>query len=649
MNSQEADGNHAPLHGALIDLAHVGSHEHSSAADPQKVDALGSVSDLSSACTRLNAWAPWMLVFIAVLVSLAAGCASNTPAHSKQASTEPNLLRGIREALSSPSTPAAHRLPPAVAQALVPPADLSMPTLAGRAPEPRFDLNVANLPVAQVFTALARDTRYSIVLDPELKGSVNVSLKDVTLLEALDTLRDLYGYEYRVQGTRIFVQNAALTTRVFQINYLNTSRSGRSDVRVTSGSIALSGSNGTSSSSGSGSSGSSGTTPTGGQGGGSQSSQGGSSTESSRITTQMRNDLWGELEASLRLLLGSDGKTGEGRQLIVSPQSGVVVVRALPRELRAIEQYLRASRLNVERQVMLEAKIIDVQLRQGTQSGINWASFVGGGAGQNHRGSVGLLNPGTQLGNSGNLNGGVLTANPGSTLNLGAASSSGLLGLAFQTSNFAALLSFLETQGEVQVLSSPRIAALNNQKAVLKVGTDDFFVTSVSTNIQNGTGSTGNVVTPTITVQPFFSGIALDVTPQIDEDGNITLHVHPSVSNVTERNKVLNLGDLGSFTLPLASSSVSETDTIVRARDGNIVAIGGLMKTTRSNSRQQLPGAGDLPFIGALFGSRSNETEKHELVILIKPTVIHSDEQNDALRAQSLERIDAMTPSGHTR
>lgn len=628
--------NPSPLHGALVDLS----------AQEQQRKAAASAAHASPHANVMV----WVMV-LALIVSALAGCAllpTAAPSETKAPSTSPtppSVLPGIREALGTPSRPRTDKLPPAVAQALVPAADLSMPTLAGRNTEPRFDLNVANLPIAQVLSALARDTRYSIVLDPELKGNVNVNLKDVTLLEALDTLRELYGYEYRVQGTRIFVQNAALTTRVFQINYLNTNRSGRSDVRVTSGSIALGSgggggggsSGGSGSGSGSGSSGNSGSNS-------SQPSSGGSSTESSRITTHMRNDLWAELDASLRLLLGNDGKPGEGRQLIVSPQSGVIVVRALPRELRAIEQYLRAARLNVERQVMLEAKIVDVRLRQSAQSGINWATFAGGGAGQNHRGSFGLLNPGTQLSVSGNLTGGTLTANPGNTLNLGAAASSGLMGLAFQTGSFAALLSFLETQGEVQVLSSPRIAALNNQKAVLKVGTDDFFVTSVSTNIQSNT-SGSNVVTPTITVQPFFSGIALDVTPQIDEDGNITLHVHPSVSNVTERNKVLNLGDLGSFTLPLASSSVSETDTIVRARDGNIVAIGGLMKTARGKDRTQVPGAGNLPLIGALFGSRSEEIEKHELVILIKPTVIHTDAQADALRNESLERIEAMTPA----
>jgi MSHA biogenesis protein MshL len=176
---------------------------------------------------------------------------------------------------------------------------------------------------------------------------------------------------------------------------------------------------------------------------------------------------------------------------------------------------------------------------------------------------------------------------------------------------------------------------------VLKVGTDDFFVTGITTTTTTS-GAGAPVVSPTITVQPFFSGIALDVMPQIDENANIILHVHPSVSSVAERTKVLNLGTLGDFTLPLASSTMSETDTIVRVRDGAIVAIGGLMKASRSYDRNQLPGAGDIPVAGNLFGSTARASEKSELVILIKPTVINSDAQLDAVRDGTLDRLDAL-------
>jgi len=199
-----------------------------------------------------------------------------------------------------------------------------------------------------------------------------------------------------------------------------------------------------------------------------------------------------------------------------------------------------------------------------------------------------------------------------------------VFGLALATANFAALLTFLETQGNVQVLSSPRLATINNQKAVLKVGTDEFFVTGVST-VSTTTGS-ATQTSPSITVQPFFSGIVLDVTPQIDEDGNIILHVHPSVSEVTESTRVVNLGGglADTIRLPLAKSTVNETDTIVRVSDGNIVAIGGLMSVDVRDSRGGLPGITE-GGLGDLARNTDRRSAKRELVILIKPTVIQSD------------------------
>ncbi|MEY2654869.1 MAG: hypothetical protein RLZZ524_1897, partial [Pseudomonadota bacterium] len=193
-------------------------------------------------------------------------------------------------------------------------------------------------------------------------------------------------------------------------------------------------------------------------------------------------------------------------------------------------------------------------------------------------------------------------------------------GLAFQSTHFAALLSFLEGQGKVQVLSSPRIATLNNQKAVLKVGSDELYVTGVSsTTTSSGSTSTS---TPSVVLQPFFSGISLDVTPQIGEDGQVMLHVHPAISTVTEKQKAINLGSLGSYQLPLASSAINETDSIVRLRDGEIAAIGGLMSQERREDSTAIPGLGELPMVGGLFRQKSTSMRKRELVILLKPTIV---------------------------
>lgn len=541
--------------------------------------------------------------------SLLAGCLTTPPAGQagRDAAAPVALLPEIQQALAaaqaaSPATPrAGTQLPGHVVSDLLPPVQVAAPLLSPRQAEPRFDLNITNATPQELFAAIVTDTRYSMLVDPELKGRVTLRLNDVTVKDALEAVRELYGFEHRIQGNRIVVSAPSLETRLFKVNYIISQRSGRSEVRVMSGSLAGSGNGGAAGSNGA--AGGAATAPTG--------------SEASRITTQSRNDFWAELETSLKLILGE----GQGRQVMVSPQTGTVLVRGMPSELRVAEKFLHMARLNVERQVMLEAKIIEVRLSDSNQTGINWSLFRTG----NTRISAGVVNSNTQLQTTGPLGNGVLQADPGSALANAAAATGGIFGLALQTANFAALLNFLETQGSVQVLSSPRIATLNNQKAVLKVGTDDFFVTNVSTTTTAGSGSSGNISSPSITVQSFFSGIALDVLPQIDADGNIILHVHPSVSDVRERSKLVNLGSLGSFTLPLASSSINETDSIVRVQDGHIVAIGGLMRQSSSNDRSRVPGLGDLPAVGGAFRQSGRESSKHELVILIKPTVVHSD------------------------
>ena len=343
-------------------------------------------------------------------------------------------------------------------------------------------------------------------------------------------------------------------------------------------------------------------------------------------------DFWKDLQTALTTIIG----TGDGRSVIINAHSGVVLVKGMPSDIRAVENYLKATQVIVERQVMLEAKLVEVSLFESFQTGVNWAYF----GGSNNRYSVGNVAPGTTLGATGSLvgNAGGITgggtaggfgATTQATVDPGKAGAfvantlgKGFFGLAVQTANFAALMSFLETQGDTQVLSSPRVATINNQKAVLKVGTDEFFVTNVTTTTNSSSATT--TTSPTITTAPFFSGIALDVTPQIDVDGNIILHIHPSISAVTEKAKNINLGQLGSITLPLASSNVNETDSIVRIRDGQIVAIGGLMQGESTRSRSGIPGTAGNPLTRNVLGNNEGVSRKKELVVLIKPTIIRN-------------------------
>lgn len=568
---------------------------------------------------------------------LLAACAE--PPRQGSSPTLDSINRELDKAAQSRNKPPAAPSD-AVSRALLPPMMVEMPRADAQKADTRFDLSVNNAPASQVFLAIVSGTRFSMVLHPDVKGELSVNLKDVTVTEALDTLRDLYGFDYTVQGNRITVLPATLQTRIFKVNYLQALRRGQTETRVSSGSITDG-----SSSPGTPAPGAI-PVPTTGPTGASNTR----ATESSRVTTTSNSNFWGDIQNSLTAILG--GATG--RSVVVNPQSGVIVVRAMPNELRGVEQFLSAMQLIVERQVMLEAKIIEVRLRDGYQAGINWAGFRDGST----RFGAGVISPGTVLQREGSIGtatnraadgtlrsdsvfSGGSTSGIANALALGAGAAGGLFGLALQTQDFAALLTFLETQGGVNVLSSPRVATLNNQKAVLKVGTDDFFVTNVSTT--SSTSGTSTTVTPTITVAPFFSGIALDVTPQIDDGSSIILHVHPSVSSVVERRKVIDLGSLGVFALPLASSDVNETDTIVRVTDGNIVAIGGLMRQQSSNERSQVPGLGDAPGVGGLFRQRDNSNTKSELVILLKPTIIHNDRSWQEDLTQTRERIRAMT------
>ncbi|MFZ2540759.1 MAG: secretin N-terminal domain-containing protein, partial [Gallionella sp.] len=445
------------------------------------------------------------LPVIAILVLLA-GC-STPSSRNSVADTIHQEMDAASQASVQPSEAEA------VNDALLPPLAVAMPKVGNKPLETKFDLTVNSTSVNQVFTAIVSGTRYSMLLHPEVEGSITLNLKDVTVFEALEAIREMYGYDYKVDGTRIYILPLTLQTRIFQVNYLTGSRAGTSTLRVTSGSVSDSSTGSTA--------GTAGTTTTG---------SASHSVDSSKVTMTSSADFWTELSESLKAIVGSD----KGRSVVISPMSGVIVVRAMPDELKNVTAYLKASQISIERQVILEAKIVEVQLNDSFQSGVNWGAFKNN---LNSRTSIGQLSTGATLATAGAVTNGSISSIPGTDLAVAAATgqaAGSLFGLAFQTSNFAALLSFLESQGNVHVLSSPRIATLNNQKAVLKVGTDEFFVTNVTNTTTTGTSTTS---TPSVTLQSFFSGISLDVTPRIDQNNEIILHIHPAVSLVSTVNK----------------------------------------------------------------------------------------------------------------
>ena len=361
-------------------------------------------------------------------------------------------------------------IPDSVANSLVPTIDLDTANVPEVNDKERFDISVNAVPADQFFLSLVDGTNYNMVIHPEVTGSVTLNLRDVTIPDVLEAARDVYGYEFVSTSYGFQVLPGRLRARIYQINYLNIERSGSSQTSVSTGSLTQ----------GSSTAGEDGTV----------SSSGALSTEIR--TQQTLNSFWGELQESVGAIVGA----GDGRSVVVNPQSGVVVVRALPNELREVEAYLQATQLIVQRQVVLEAKFIEVRLNENYQSGINWGSLFTPGdnsitAANIGGGSVLVGESGTSgiAGNSGNLDPNNFSAISGAT----AAAFGGVFSLALNFGDFNAFIELLKTQGNVQVLSSPRVATMNNQKAIIKVGSDEYFVTDISAvNTISGTATTVN-------------------------------------------------------------------------------------------------------------------------------------------------------------
>ncbi len=515
-----------------------------------------------------------------------------------------------------------------VQAALLPPLQLNVPGVDQAQLERRFDVSVRRVQAGEFFMGLVAGTPYNMLVHPQVGGRITLEQKNVTVPEVMEMVRNVYGYPFKRTGDSFQVFPNTMHTRLFKVDYLSVVRNGRSRVHSAPGRLTGGGSGNNAAAGAQ-------------QGGAQEGSAGGQDTTlGSTVVTRHESDFWAELRQALEVVVGSEG----GRRIAINTQTGMVMVHAMPDELRAVEDYLAASQQSANRQVILEARILEVELSDGYQSGINWATLQQSG-GTTYSG--GMLNGGTIFGGAGvgnNAGSAVLMtptatppAWPGATDAFG-----GVFGLAINSADFSGFIELLSTQGDVHVLSSPRVSTVNNQKAVIKVGADEFFVTGLTTTYQDVNG----VMVPNVSVDldEFFSGVALDVTPQVSEAGEIVLHVHPAVSDVKEQVKVIGTAQ-GNITMPLAANAVRESDTVVRALDGQLVVIGGLMQNSSTDEDAGVPYLSEIPILGGLFKHSRVSERKSELVILIKPTLVDSDGaqwreqlQRSSLGMRALER-----------
>lgn len=438
--------------------------------------------------------------------------------------------------------------------------------------------------IVEILRLLVTDTNLSLIPDPGLDQTFIGQLNNVTLREALDLMLEPVGLDYSVQGNVIRVFPRELETRLYSVDYVITQRGGSRSMSASTGAGGAGGGGGAAGGGG-------GAAGGGGGGGGTAGGASGGGGSSSSVGGADAPDLFGQLEEGIMNLLSAEGNMNMNRT------AALLQVTDRTSRLDRVEQYLDAVMLRATRQVQIEARVIEVELKDEFSAGINWQKVLSG------------------LSKS-------LTVSQ-----TAAPATSGGFTLALQIGDFTALLNAFATQGKVNVLSSPRVTAMNNEPAIMRIGTQDVFFNTITQ-----VSETGQVLQSTVTPQSITEGVVLSVTSQISADGIIHMSINPSITERTGE-ATSRLGD----TVPIIS--VRETDTLVRVREGETIVIAGLMQDRAITSNAKVPLLGDVPIVGNLFKSTKTSRTKTDLVILLTPTIMGPGSVADNT-ARELRRLD---------
>ncbi|MBL4712447.1 MAG: secretin N-terminal domain-containing protein [Gammaproteobacteria bacterium] len=439
--------------------------------------------------------------------------------------------------------------------------------------EKLYSFVAKKMPVRRAINLFAKSYDLNILLDNDVNGEINVSFKDLPFNQAMTSILSSLGYYWEKENNLITVK--LWETRQFTINYIRLSRSGSgsSEAQVSSGG--------------------------GDEGGG---DGGGSDSQAGTISIEQENkiEFWDEIDVQLKNLVSEKGR------LVINRMSGTIQLTDQHARVEEMAAYISEINSAVHRQVDIEVKIIEVLLNDDFSLGVDWSRMVNQGQ------------PGKEVDFT-------ISNIISSPVGTGAAIPSVLSLTASNTgnngeNNLTALITALEEQGEVQIVSQPHIRTLNNQSALIKVGTDRTFFRREQ-NTDNTTA--GSNTTSTDVPQVVTEGIVLSITPQISSDGWVMMDISPVVTRVSSVVEVRDVNGLVQSSAP--NLDIRQTSSLIRAFDGETVIIGGLIQTLEAETNRGVPGLNDIPIAGHLFNAQYNAVRKKELIIFLTPTIVNTD------------------------